>query len=1086
MPSTKRKDEVPSEHEPGTVLLELHEEICGSINDLVVFIDRTGTVIDVNPRVDDLVGYAPNEVIGRNVLKLDVLSPKEIPRIAKLITDSVMKGKESPLVTLELIHKNGTSIPVEASNHLVRKGGSIIGAVGILRDITEHKKVEDALRESEERFRQFFENEPEYCYMVSPEGLILDVNKAARTILGYKKSELVDKPIQTIYAPESLPRMRQLFAKWKKSGTLRDEEMTIITKKGDKRVIVLSVDVVRNKDGGVLHSISVQCDITGRKRAEEELASHRDRLQQLVDERVAELQAKTEELEREVIERKRVEEELRSSEARLRVLFENAPDAIYLHDLKGTFIDGNKAAEKMIGYKKEEMIGKSFLNAGLISRDTIKDALKVLKDLAFTRNATDALPVTLTRKDGSTVEVEVRGFPFKSGGRTICMGIARDTSARKEAERALRESEENFRKLAENANDGIVILTGKKACCVYGNLRAAQLLGYTLEEMTALELGDVVVSEELPIVAERYQKRLAGKESPPQYEITLKKKDGTRIPFELAAAKTTWQGEPADLIILRDLTERKRAEALTIIQRDLGRSLSAISAIEDAAVLCLDAAMRASKMDAGGLYLVDRKTGGLYLVYSTGLGRAFVAKARRFKADTPQTKLIKERRPVHTAYGKLDMPVGDTRMREGLRALSILPILHEGEVIACLNMASHMMNAVSPPARTALEAIATQMGDVIARLEAERELLQERDRAQRYLDIAGVIIVALDVNGAIRLINRKGCEILGHPREELIGKDWFSTVIPDRMRDATSVVFQRLMEGKSEGIESYENPIVTRKGDERIIRWHNTLLQDNNGVIIGTLSSGEDITERKREEERMKRQLMRYTLEEGRLYLVQEEAPVLCIEAFGDALRAGYRGIAVSRTPEAEFRKTVPGEYTFHWLVEQPGEHGMAPRSENIERMVETLPQHSVVLVDRLDYLVLKNGFDETLALLERLRELAYLGGHIAITSLDPSTIGHRELRLLEKEALEISTRLRTTLPEDLLELVRFVYKQNRLGLKPSNTELGNGLGISQPTVRKRVNQLVMAGHLVQREKGRNKVVELSERGWQLLEGGTP
>jgi len=154
MPSTKRKDEVPVEHEPGTVLLELHEEICGSINDLVVFIDRTGTVIDVNPRVENLLGYSQNDVIGRNVLKLGVLSSREIPRIAKLITDAVMKGKESPLITLELIRKDGTTVPVEASNHLVRKSGSIIGAVGILRDITARKHVEEELERHRDHLQQ--------------------------------------------------------------------------------------------------------------------------------------------------------------------------------------------------------------------------------------------------------------------------------------------------------------------------------------------------------------------------------------------------------------------------------------------------------------------------------------------------------------------------------------------------------------------------------------------------------------------------------------------------------------------------------------------------------------------------------------------------------------------------------------------------------------------------------------------------------------------------------------------------------------------------------------------------------------------
>ena len=128
-----------------------------------------------------------------------------------------------------------------------------------------------ALRESEERYRQFFENAPAYCYMVSPEGVILNVNGAVLKTLGYEREELVGKPLKKIYAPESLPKMKDLFAKWKKTGSLRDEEIVIITKDGNRRAVLLSADVVKDRDGKVLHSISVQRDITERKRAEEAL-----------------------------------------------------------------------------------------------------------------------------------------------------------------------------------------------------------------------------------------------------------------------------------------------------------------------------------------------------------------------------------------------------------------------------------------------------------------------------------------------------------------------------------------------------------------------------------------------------------------------------------------------------------------------------------------------------------------------------------------------------------------------------------------------------------------------------------------------
>jgi PAS domain S-box-containing protein len=132
----------------------------------------------------------------------------------------------------------------------------------------ELKTVERELRQSEERFRQFFESEPEYCYMVSPEGTILNANNAALKTLGYQKEELVGKPLRIIYAPESLPRMKRLFSKWQEKGAIKDEELVLITKEGKRRHVLLSAGVVKDVEGQILHSVSVQRDITERKQAE--------------------------------------------------------------------------------------------------------------------------------------------------------------------------------------------------------------------------------------------------------------------------------------------------------------------------------------------------------------------------------------------------------------------------------------------------------------------------------------------------------------------------------------------------------------------------------------------------------------------------------------------------------------------------------------------------------------------------------------------------------------------------------------------------------------------------------------------------
>ena len=139
--------------------------------------------------------------------------------------------------------------------------------------------------------------------------------------------------------------------------------------------------------------------------------------------------------------------------------------------------------------------------------------------------------------------------------------------------------------------------------------------------------------------------------------------------------------------------------------------------------------------------------------------------------------------------------------------------------------------------------------EVVERKKAEQALLRERDNAQKYLDVAGVMLVAINADEKVTLINKKGCEILGYDEKEIIGKNWFDNFLPKEMKNEVSRVFRQLMDGESELVEYFENPVVTKSGKERIIAWHNTLLKDENGNIQATLSSGEDITERKRAEE---------------------------------------------------------------------------------------------------------------------------------------------------------------------------------------------------------------------------------------------
>ncbi len=138
--------------------------------------------------------------------------------------------------------------------------------------------------------------------------------------------------------------------------------------------------------------------------------------------------------------------------------------------------------------------------------------------------------------------------------------------------------------------------------------------------------------------------------------------------------------------------------------------------------------------------------------------------------------------------------------------------------------------------------------DITVRKQAEAALRAERDRAQRYLDIAGVIIVALDADGAVTLLNRRGYELLGYSEAELVGRNWFDKCVPAAARDDTRAAFGKLMAGEPAPVEYDENAVLARDGSEPIIAWHHTLLWDEAGSITGMLSSGEDVTEMRRTE----------------------------------------------------------------------------------------------------------------------------------------------------------------------------------------------------------------------------------------------
>jgi diguanylate cyclase (GGDEF)-like protein/PAS domain S-box-containing protein len=135
--------------------------------------------------------------------------------------------------------------------------------------------------------------------------------------------------------------------------------------------------------------------------------------------------------------------------------------------------------------------------------------------------------------------------------------------------------------------------------------------------------------------------------------------------------------------------------------------------------------------------------------------------------------------------------------------------------------------------------------------ESEALVREERDRAQGYLDIAATMIIVLAADGTISLVNRRACEVLGREEAELLGSDWFAVAVPEAERESARRGFDQVIRGELQGISEFESAVTAASGEERLIRWHNTVLRGDDGRVSGSLGSGEDITDRRLAEQRV-------------------------------------------------------------------------------------------------------------------------------------------------------------------------------------------------------------------------------------------
>lgn len=367
----------------------------------------------------------------------------------------------------------------------------------------------------------------------------------------------------------------------------------------------------------------------------------------------------------------------------------------------------------------------------------------------------------------------------------------------------------------------------------------------------------------------------------------------------------------------------------------------------------------------------------------------------------------------------------------------------------------------------------------IERKRAEKALRESEERFRKVFDEGPLGMTLVRPDKSFIGINKAFCEMVGYTEQELLNNTFLNITHPDDVeRDSINV--DKLLNGEITRYQT-EKQYIKKNGDAFWSHTTVSLVCDDKNKPLHFIAMIEDIGQRKRAEEEMRKQLMKFNVVDGNIYLIKEKTPTLSHNVFTDLIKNGYRGLALSRTPEKEFKKNFNVEFEFLLFSESGRKKSITPHSERIEKVINNQLRKSVILIDRFDYLIIKNGFKETLKFVFRLNEITYLKNLVVILSVDPTILPKHNIRSLEKETKEIEPRILFRVPDEWLGILRFVYQQNSLGVKPSYTDIGNELELSKPTTRKRLNHLVATGYLNEQKSGNRKILELTEKGYFLF-----
>jgi PAS domain S-box-containing protein len=501
--------------------------------DAITLADLEGTIIMVNPQALAMHGARDSsEMVGRKGIRF--IAPQDQARAVEDLRE-LGEGRRFSSHEYHLLRLDGREFPAEVCGALVRDGvGRPLGYLGVARDISERKRADEALRESEERFRRIFEVGPLGMALSGGDFRFVKVNAAFCEMIGYSERELSALTFRDITHPEHLAGDEVSIQKLRAGEIpLFRTEKRYLRKDGGIAWGETTVSTIRDEAGKFLYFLALIQNIT---------------------------------------ERKRAEEALRESEARYRNLVENSLSGVGLSQ-GNQVLYANPALLKIFGYDNPE----EFYRLPLLEHVAPGSRALIQGRMERIRQGQPIEPIfeyQNIRRDGEIRTLQALTVPFDVDGKRLTQTTFLDITERKRAEEALRESEERYRSLVETSPDAI-IFASLEGTILMVNPRAAGLWGATdAGELIGKPAFDFIVSEDRP-GAEVNLHSLVESGRISAIEFKLVRKDGTALLVDLSASVVKNEaGRPLGLIgVVRDITERKRAEEALRESEERYRSL---------------------------------------------------------------------------------------------------------------------------------------------------------------------------------------------------------------------------------------------------------------------------------------------------------------------------------------------------------------------------------------------------------------------------------------------------------------------------------------------------------------------------------